>query len=62
MGAKKTKEKKGRKPNKYRGKGNDLAWHPAFLNAMKLELEEYDDVLQYISEYSHLIQELATEK
>jgi len=51
MDTKKTQEKKGRKPSKYHAKGNDLAWHPAFLNAMKLELEEYEDVLQYISEY-----------
>jgi hypothetical protein len=29
-----------------------IAWHPAFVQAIRLELERYQDVLQFISEYS----------
>ena len=30
---------------------NRIAWHPAFFGAIQLELDEYSDALQFISEY-----------
>ena len=43
--------KKGSKPSKYSRRGGSIAWHPGFLSAIKLELDEYKDNLQFISEY-----------
>ena len=28
-----------------------IAWHPAFVEALKMELETYEDVLEFIPEY-----------
>jgi hypothetical protein len=28
-----------------------IAWHPAFLEAIKLELDQYGDALEYVPEY-----------
>jgi len=43
--------KKGSKPSKYSTEGEGIAWHSGFLSAMKLELSEYKDNLQFICEY-----------
>jgi hypothetical protein len=29
----------------------DVSWHPAFLEAIQMELEQYQDALQFVSEY-----------
>jgi len=42
---------KGSKPSKYSTEGEGIAWHSGFLSAMKLELSEYKDNLQFICEY-----------
>jgi hypothetical protein len=28
-----------------------IPWHPAFVQAIKLELEQYKDALEFLSEY-----------
>ena len=32
-------------------KESDIAWHPAFIDALKMELEAFSDVLEFHSEY-----------
>ena len=40
--------KQGKKPD---DKDSNIAWHPAFLEAIQLELEDYKDVLEFIPEF-----------
>ena len=32
-------------------KSQRISWHPAFIEALQLELEAYEDALEFISEY-----------
>ena len=38
--------------------GERIEWHPAFFEAIKMELEEYGDKLSFISEYQLTAQPL----
>ena len=41
----------GESVKKQNEKPSYVAWHPAFVEAIKLELEEYEDVLEFYPEY-----------
>ncbi|MDR0313994.1 MAG: hypothetical protein LBI14_10400 [Treponema sp.] len=46
MSNKKKRGKQKESPN-----NNRISWHPAFFEAIQIELEEYSHALQFISEY-----------